>query len=107
MAVVWALHPLRADVWNVKVNLLSVHFVLQHRVCHPTVHPMHQISLGDPPPSVGWLFVNWLIGLMNLSFIESIIFSWSLMVVLAVVLFLNLLNCMRALALPLLWNALL
>ena len=65
------------------------------------------ISPGGQPLLLGQLFVKRSIRLMSLLFTEKTISFWFPMVVAALILSLNLLNCMRALALPLLWNVLL
>ena len=92
------------DVWKVKVTLLFVHFVLQYHVYHLSVLLMSLFSPGGPPLLLGQLFVKRSIRLMSLLFTENTISFWFPMVQPALILSLNLLSCMRALALPLLWN---
>ena len=77
--------------------------------CLPSYSPFNAPNFTWGPSSISGVAFCEMVNRVYESIVhwKHIIFSWSLMVVLAVVLFLNLPNCMRALALPLQWNALL
>ena len=73
------------------------HFVLQYHVYRPSVLLKPPISLEGLSLLVGQRFVNRFIRLMSPLFTGDTLFSWLPTVVLAVILLLNLLNCMRVL----------